>query len=659
MKKYQLDEQKMGRLVARARTTPALSEGTKAKILEGFDSLEREKTRGKNPLQYIRYNPLYSLIIIIPFFLIFIIWGSYRIFLGPHEYYSPLVFSSGKAYRIDEPETPLAPGDTLGENDSVRVTTDDVCDLKLDNSPVFRFFPGSRFTIIGKPQSSHRLTIRLDEGNLYINRDSAVTRQKQVTITSGNYRFVLEGTRVLFNILDERLKVSCFEGRVRIISEEDMRRELFLLLAGEKIEIGLDGEKRHYRIDPLTRDEQRIDEAFIGFPAFDRDLVASVYPEQEESFHHEEESRTIAGEGEHRIKEKEEPGASSEPDKPTYMITEKWDIGDESYGSDNRIHFFAAIGDSRKTYVVSEKTLFAVTDGHIEPVLKLKDREYFKIRPVIAGKYLCAISTKRICLIERDRLAVESSIPLEKDGIVDENYYPAAKGAVLYIPVSNYGYYTLDTASPKPSLEIFYTEIFPVSPVIGDEGLFVGSFYNNYIALLDAKGNTRWKYTPEGSSYSNITLVDNTLYAYVMKNKGSFIVAIGKNGKKESEWPLDGRMVADLLSYNRSLFGFYTDGRLFRLDVAATRPETVTLVFTNTLSSRTWRNVCPLVHDGCLYIGTDNGDLVVYDIGDRATEDKIKVANGTAFYTPPFLCEEGICLVSNRGKIYSIVKTDR
>ncbi|MBN1697981.1 MAG: FecR domain-containing protein, partial [Spirochaetales bacterium] len=267
MPENQRDDLKMERLIARARTAPDLREGTKDRILAGFDSIGRGKGRKRNPFQYLRYHPRAFLIIVIPFFLLLSVWGAYRIVHVPREYYSPLVFSSGEAHRTGTPETPLAPGDEIGEDDTVTVAPDDVCDLGLDDTPVFRFFPSSRFTVTDNTASTDRLVIRLEAGSLYINRDPEKAGVKKVAIESGNYRFVLEGTRVLFESLPERLDVSCFEGRVRVIAEEDRRlRELFLLLAGEKIGIELGEAKGHYRIDPVTREDIRIDDAFIGFP---------------------------------------------------------------------------------------------------------------------------------------------------------------------------------------------------------------------------------------------------------------------------------------------------------------------------------------------------------------------------------------------------------
>ncbi|MBN1698723.1 MAG: PQQ-binding-like beta-propeller repeat protein, partial [Spirochaetales bacterium] len=344
---------------------------------------------------------------------------------------------------------------------------------------------------------------------------------------------------------------------------------------------------------------------------------------------------------------------------PDYEITVKWDIGEASYASDNRIHFFAAASDAEKTYIVSEKKLFSVGDGRIREVLRLGGRESFRIGPVAAGNYICAISTQQIYLVDRGRLTVESSIPMEKDGIVDDNYYPVSREGVLYIPVSNYGYYILDTSSPRPSPVKLYAELFPLSPVINGGGLFVGSFYGNYVASLDEKGNVRWKHAIGGNSYSNMTLSGGALYIYVLENGRPSVVSINADGKKTGQWILDGRMVTDLVSYNGSLFGLYTDGGLFRLDTASMRPETIATVFSAALSSKAQRNLRPLVHEGILYIGTDSGELLIYDIEDRAVKDNVAVGDGTAFYTPPFFCEGGVCLVSNGGRVYSIVKTGR
>jgi outer membrane protein assembly factor BamB len=652
---HNFDLNAMKTLVNRAVVQPSMSRQGEEKILSRIAEYTQKKATRRNPLLSVIYNPALAFVAVIPLLAILGVFVTIRL-AGVVGYPAPaIVMVSGTAIVESKAKT-IESGYKLGENEKIDIPSGRICDLTIKNKASFRLFPNSSFSVSGTTQSPARLAVSLEKGSLYLEKHGNLDDGKILQVRMRDYLFDLAGTRVLFQSFEKQLRVFCFGGKVRIsLNRNGSNRELYSLLAHEKIDIMTEGDKRNYIIDDFLSEEAvRFDKDFIGFPGLDPEMLSRYSsilgitpPERDEKHGIDTESLKNAGKK-----------TAQQEEKEPFIITSIGNIRDRSF-ADASINFIATAQDSDTAYVITQGSLFTLSNDRVKEAVRFSPTPIFKVKPVLAGNTLCLVSTRNIYLIDKGTLAVKSTIPLPETGSAEDNYFPTYASGTLYIPVLNNGIYTVKPDETNPSLSRFYKELFAITPVITDTGITVGSSYSNYIAQIDAKGASIWKYPLNGKSFSNFIVINNDIYTYILQNSKPSILRIDGNGKKKNQYMLGSTVIADLVANGRIIFGFYSNGDLFGLDTTTGGLKTIDNLYKTKLTSRAWRLIATHFENDILYAGTDSGELFIYDTVHDKIEKRTIIKNDERFYASPAKIGNAIYLFSNKGEVFRIVKNDR
>jgi hypothetical protein len=350
---------------------------------------------------------------------------------------------------------------------------------------------------------------------------------------------------------------------------------------------------------------------------------------------------------------KTEPEKEEEP----FSITEMSRIDDPELSSEG-IHFISTLSYGNKGIITTKKKVFYQEAGAVKEVNTGIQDPLFRMKPMETKNYFLLISSQNICVVHKENLSIEEVISFSSREALLYHYHPDSAGSLLYIPVINTGYYTWDLTSDKPQLSEFYKEKFPISPVITGDGIVVGSYNNNYIAMLDKEGNNRWNFPLPGESWTNVIIAGNRLYTHVTREGTYYIISIDMEGKKTGEWQVGGKCIADPWVFGHTLFGIYTNGTLFSLDTGNGKIKEIPGIMTINLSSELWRSINPFIDGDRFYMGTSSGELLCYNMAREEEEYRIMIAENESFYAPPYIIDKGIYLVSNRGKVFEVIKNE-
>jgi hypothetical protein len=625
-------------LLFRSRREASVS--SDAKIRTEIKTLTQKKRFGMNPFSLLRYNPGYGLVLI-PVFILFILLGFGGYMTRPEPV---LAFRSGAGILSGNE---LSSQTHVKEKDSVRVPDNKICDLRIDKCADFRFFPSSVFTVISMGKANPALIFRLEKGSLYLDKKKDWDN-KPMYIEIKDYRFLLQGTRIFAAILQDRILLSCFAGRVKAIRDNGAE---YTLLAGEKTEIFTGTQGNLYRIRGwLNEDDVRFDENSLGFPPFDAALSAlysSICS-----------PKTSDGIGREQGEVPKQKGTIREqtPDNPPYAATEIGSI--KNSFSDTRTNLIFSASDADRGYILCQNKLYTIRDNSVKEALSFDKAQVFKIKPVISGDKLCLVSSRNIYLIDRNSFVIRAMIPLKSNEAVIENHLPQFDGKMLYVPAQNTGYYAVNSDEPQPAAKLFFKEKFPLTPIPTDSGILFGSSYPCSIAFLDKKGNRDWTLPVDGESYSDFIKADDHIYYPVFKDNKSYIVQVDEKGKIEKYVPLAEQVLADLFAYKHRLFGFYKSGLLFSVDTGTGITTDIDKVF-NTLTLEKWRASDTFRDGKLLYAGTDTGELLVYDMETGKKVYRFEVKAGETFSAAPVFVGGTLFMVADSGRVFTLVKNAR
>lgn len=539
--------------------------------------------------------------------------------------------------------------------------------IQRGNTFGIQMFEDSSLTMAGAPEKQGPLYFILNKGSMYINKKGILEQDRNTVIDIRNYSFTLIGTRVYFSLTaDNSITVVCFEGRVQIDrnnSKNNKNNETIgLLNENEKAVISEAGEISFLYGNDINEAEKYIDSELSGSIPFSKRLILPELSDKNKAGYKIIDTEYITQSRENP-EERTLPGLSglsAHTDKkevlPEYLITRIGVIpGGSLNNSETGFYSNAVIDDT--AYLISDNSLVVLKDNSLTAIDILPDDPHFRIKPFVSEKYLGLASTKNIYLINRDDLSLSLSAQIPGRGMVADNYAPEISDNQIIVPVLNNGYYRLDLNKINSGLELLHQEVFPVSPTVVDNGVLVGSFYNNYISKLDKDGKQIWNYSLEGSSFSNFLVDGEMIFAYVLENDVPYIIMLENNSLKK-RWKLNNTLVSDFGKYNDYIFGIDTEGRLFILDTEKDLLSDICEVFSKQLSTRALRNISPVLINGLLTVGTDTGKLLLYDPESGIVEEII-IDESEEFYTNAFAVGNSINLISNNGILYSVTKSGK
>jgi hypothetical protein len=645
-------------LVEVAGSPLSLSKKAEERIFTRMAELTAKRRQRSRLLTFFKYTPALTYIVILAVLLPVCLWTGFSIFIPGTSSSYPLTLISDSGVLGDSGDMPPS-GYILKENDRIVTPAQKVCDLRLKDTAGFRFFPGSEAFLVSYSQFSSQITIQLDKGSLYVNKRKTIGPHKQLIIKADRFHFLLTGTRLYIKKTLEDITAVCFDGRVEVIrKDEHVTRQLVSLLAGEKIHFSLANGKSVFNVASPSDEEILIDEknkemAFIRKTSSFEQQIAPEKPDTDDT--DQTKQTFVEGQDNENAMQRRLPETKEEQSRSYNKVQELARLPVAS-AEPGKVLFFSACHDEKSIFIVSTNRFFRVRDGSVDEPVRFPSQSFFRIKPVLAGKILILAEANCLFLIDKDTCMITHSIPLGEKGVIEDNYYPQVAGDLLYVPIKNRGYYTLNLQEKDDGLQLLHSEPFPFTPVIQEHTIFVGAFYENYITAMDREGRERWKISLPGKSFCNPVWVDRHMYVYLLEKNIPKIIEITDKGRRSREWILGEETIADILPYENSICGFYATGSMFVLDLDTSHVFQSEKIFRNTLSTRAWRNYYPLIHNGFLYTGSDDGKLIVFDLKKKKTEHAVVINEGESFYTAPFITGNTMYIISNSGILYTISK---
>ncbi|MBN1410802.1 MAG: FecR domain-containing protein [Spirochaetales bacterium] len=651
-------DQQLKKILAAADVPVSVSKESEELIFTRLRELSAQKKQEPRLVDYFRLVPALraavAILVLIPclFLAYSFIFGSF-----PERYPLSIVNGSGMIALTGEK---AGTGYRMGKNDGLRADDNAFCDLSLADIVQLRLYPQSEMRLTGYSAWDPGINLRLEKGSLYVDKKGKLEWDKKVIIELDRYRFALAGTRAQFTIDEEAVTIACFEGNVLISSrEKDEYIELFALNRDEKIRIRLDRPSlpETKQIAPVSDQDRQTDRD-------NRDQKPYSTPpqkEQTEAAPIVKETKTDIEKPQNELDKSERPTEQEEPAEKEIrdvrpVVTEIGLLDDPSVSA-GKFNFFASCPGPNGTYLLTQGTCRKLSGDRLFSPLGFPSKPVFRIKPVLFDGKVILTENTRIFIFDSSNDSLIATVKLDPQDSLDDNYYPVRMDDRILFPVRNRGYFTINPNNPLPVLSPFITEVFPLTPVVYSDRVYVGAFYQNYIKALDSEGREIWKTeVPEGT-LSNMALINGELYLPVVEDGVSRIIKIKKDGTRDGEWKLAGRIIADILAFERSIIGLYTDGTLFQLDLSDSRSMPIERIFRTQLTNKASRNYYPIILGRRLYTGTEDGYLLSYDLYDRKIVERILIRTGEPFYTAPFAAGTGVYLVSNTGTLYKVTQT--
>jgi hypothetical protein len=578
------------------------------------------------------------------------------ILLFPITFHPHFIVAAASSGTVKNSGKPLEFGYTLKEHDHIETGIHQQCTFQRKDSMALHLFPQSDFVLSSYAPTRTGIRITLLSGSLYIDRPSNLQRTNACIVEISEYSFELLGTRVYFHVnANNTIVVMCYEGTIEITYHAGQEWRYFHTLSSrKKIVIAPDHTFDLYSYETWNEKEKLFHQTIRQYLPLHLDVEDIYLDEVHENRHQQElEDNVIKKEAVEQKKKRE-----TKIPKSPFSVTTIGSPGNQLPDQDN-VHFFSFDKDEKALYLIDRNSLFLINGDKIENVLTLSQDEWFKIKPVIGGRYLFCLSTHALYVLDRDSQRILHTISVDTIGVVTDHFYPAYEAGVLIIPIQNGGYYVVDPSLPEPHLETLYSEPFPISPLPAGKTIGIGSFYNNYIGLIDREGSLLWKYIVPGKSLCNAIRSDNGFYLYMYENNISHIIEIDNSGVRVRDYRLPEETISDFVIYEKRCFYISKNGTLYCLDLDTSHVFRMIRLFTHTLATGELRTISPVVDSGKLYCSQDDGTLHIYTIAESIMDHvEVKVAEGQRFFIQPIVHKNIIYMISNTGVVYRIIRNE-
>ncbi len=632
-------EERIKLIVDAGLRAPRLATEADRRILALIDEKTTAAPARRRPLAVFRYNPGLTAFASAAAVLVVVLIGFLLLYQGPTVHY-PFITLAGSHARLLPSGRALEAGSALAEGDIVAAGPEEQSTFLRRDDVAMQLFPQSQLNIASYAPSRPIMTMALERGALYLSKDRRFAAGEGLAVRVRDYLFSLKGTRFYVQVdAGDVITAVCFHGRVEVERLTGGRpSDLLTLLENQKVVIRPDA-LESIPVTELSDAEREFGRVLDTLIATKKYFTAPSFPEGNKS-------ATPPAPDEGPSRSRPETGIS---------VTKLKSVSSTSLPG-GRVNFFATASDGKRAYIVNAHELFTLDADVVKPV-KLSDKNLnFKIGPTVTGSDIVLISTENLYVLERSTESLKKVIPIKDAGFVSDGYAPVNRGSVVYLPFQNGGYYRLDLGDPAFPLKKIAAEPFPLGPVEVGGDLCISSYYQHYIALVSPEGVQKWKHPFTGTLYSNPVKAGDGVFYCSQEKETVKLRRLNEQGLTVEEWLLPAPLVSDFSIWKNKLIGVTADGKLIIYDLGKRKVLASASAYAKKLSVGELRTIKPLIKDGLVFLGTDDGSLLRFDLERDAFKTKAIVDNTEAFYEPPFGLAGNLYLIANDGRLYKISK---
>ncbi len=656
-------EKRTAELVRHGSKNVPVPRHIESRILSEISAASREKERKHSVIQVkaLRYTPAAGLaaaaLLLIP--VLVIVLGSLR--TGGTRV--PITVVSDSGARIKESGSLVAYGGNINKNEIV--VTDKAAQTGLSREDILdiQLFTETEFEITDFDPQSADLAAVLHSGSLYAHKKDKQSGS-QVSISINEYDFVMTGTRIsLSSKNDGYIHALCFEGTLEVYKSEN---HIQSLTAGKGMRIFPDDIWQIFSINDLCAGAEDLDEELrYGLPEKPSiaELEFRLSLNDNQTVHSADNEHGSGSDSADTGNKQMDPENHESNILQTALVEQKERYTIINIASiaenGNSSGFYSMATNGNQIIAVNSQSVFSLENDTVSKKTSLPSGITFKTNPVAAGSEFILPAANTILAINARNMESNHFINLPADGSIDHNFNPVFLDNMLYVPIQNFGYYSIDPDEPEPALDLVAEEKFPVSPGMIGKQLIIGSYYNNYIAGIKPEGGTAFSNSLDGNSTVNFYIYESDIYYYIEENGRYYIQRFNSSGSSTGKWELSNRVKSDFIVIGYTIFGIYTDGNLFYLDASDNKQETLAVLFENEPTSRQWRNTNLRVYAGELFCPTDYGKILIADLSSRQITDEIFIEENGKFYSAPAVLGNKIYTVSSSGTVYAIIRNEK
>ncbi|MBN2353334.1 MAG: PQQ-binding-like beta-propeller repeat protein [Spirochaetales bacterium] len=636
MIRMQSDEQ-IKTIVTAGLKAPRLGDEADRRILALIDEKTTTAPARRRPFAVFRYNPGLTAFASAAAVLVVVLIGFLLLYQGPTVHY-PFITLAGSHARLLPSGRALEAGSALAEGDIVAAGPEEQSTFLRRDDVAMQLFPRSQLNIASYAPSRPVMTMALERGALYLSKDRRFAAGEGFAVRVRDYLFSLKGTRFYVQVdAGDVITAVCFHGRVDVERLTGGRQsDLLTLLENQKVVIRPDA-LESIPVTELSEAEKEFGRALDMLIATKKYFTAPPFPE---------------GNGIETPPAPDKETALSRPE--TGITMTKLGIVSSTRVPGGRVNFFATAPDGKRAYIVNDHELFTLDADVLKPITLSDKNLNFKIGPTVAGSAIVLISTENLYVLERTTGSLKKVIPIKDVGFVSDGYAPVGRGSIVYIPFQNGGYYRFDPGDPAFTLKKIAAEQFPLGPVVSGEDICIGSYYRHYLALVSPEGAQKWKHPFTGTLYSNPVKAGDGFYYCSREKETVKLRRLNEQGVTAEEWVLPAPLVSDFAIRKNKLIGVTAAGELLVYDLGARRVIAAFPAFRKKLTDGELRTIKPLVKGGLVFLGTDDGSLVRFDLEKNAFKAKTAIDRAQSFYEPPFELAGNLYLIANDGRLYKV-----
>jgi hypothetical protein len=633
----QFNDNQLKQLITTASNFKRPSKNTRMRILTMIKQNTQSAPQKKTFLSIFKYRPVFSFSAA-ALVLISLIALVTLLLIIPVKSEQPLVVASQNAGILVSTEQSLTLGQELKQDDTIRNGAGKQTIVERKDMLVAYLFSESELKIAQLNKYDRALQLKLRRGSLYINKLSAPDKAKSFKVDVGaDYTFILTGTRVYFSIDENRkITVILYDGSITIDAYIKVKPDFpFVLNAPITLTIFPDARWEKQNSDAWTEQEKHLDT-----------ILSQPHP-------YTGKIKEIS-----LIKDKSIAQKAEETTSRRYQISRIGNIA-PARTKQGAVNYYASVSEGGRGYFINQNELF-ILDKNFSSLRKIIQLSgILKAKPIVVQNVLCLSSANSLILIDTGTFQISREISLPADGSIDHNYFPQKQGSAVYVPVQNWGYYKFNPLEKGSNLILVYKEVFPLAPAPLGNTVFVGSYYNNYVGLLDRQGTVLFKSPLNSNCFVNYVIDNEMLYVYSEENAKNKIICFNTSGKRINEWELPWKLVSDFKLINKKLCCISTTGRLFMLNTTTGAVKQMIRLYHTALTTRQMRYFEFLQDGRRILAGTEDGQLVIIDALQEKVVECLTINKNEKFFAAPLVLKNNIYCIANSGNVYSITKNEK
>ena len=248
---------------------------------------------------------------------------------------------------------------------------------------------------------------------------------------------------------------------------------------------------------------------------------------------------------------------------------------------------------------------------------------FFMSIPVIINNRVYVSSINKKFLILELNTGKEIKI-IDSHGDIMFGYRMVKNNDLIYLPFIN-GIYTLQLNNYSLSKEPFIFFNSPTTPLFKKNKIYLSSFVDKNIYCYDMKGEELWKFLINDKSFNPIIFVNENIF---ISDRSGTIYRISLSGELINKTNLPDGITSRLIAFNDSIYTLANDGIFYKINIPSLtisklfevdkKPDVLTYLFKS-----------PSLYNNKLFIGTNKGNIIIYDLINEKIEKIIELQSSS------------------------------